>query len=963
MRQELENRNIVFNFNANWSYKSLNIYDWPGVQVVPNNTSDVDIGKYNIVHVITEKTNYNGNWIKIWPCVNFSFTNQYVEDDIWYYDFSIDSTLDWVLPYSTGGPFNLSHNVTYDWDKLLWPNNTMQILAFGHINGFNPAWSGDNRIFTVYSYYNGKNTTWIPVNNSYYKVNSNYNNQPLNAWKINFNYPNYNSGIPIVQGPKTIYQQNNCWQPVTNNNQFNIDINIIYRFTDTFSYDFKFWNYVYLDGLNLGIRPTTNRNYDLTIYFNEPIINGKQEKKRIGDSIFNLRNKIIKVQKRYPEQVTNFISLNNGYNWGKGQHFANQWYSYLIQNSYVETVNANEAPKSYPFYKGNDLFFRPLVDSNRYNLVIYNYNSNDYNNYNNFVLANYLDKINLNKKYINDIPSGYHLEGWYIPVLNNDKNNIIEPNTNLNLNYDWPHEAIINMYGIIEKNTHNIVFKLSNVDTEPYYQTTLNHNELILLPNAPVPVDPANNIFGGWRFKSNNTLLINKAIRCKSDYEFIASWQDLVHYNVTYTFLNGKGNRNSFITDKWNIESSNYIQNQDVTYLKQMNTWIDTVKYWRDIDTNLFYYPGQRVDHALNLVYECDVDNNADWKNIITVPISFLDYSSVNNIKIENGYSYNAELMSAEFLNTGGGSPVCSSFNDIFYVNNSSNILNSTFKWNILNTNNNNGMNSLGIGVSKNLIELGQGSVYNNLTSTASFSPYLFYFCIVDDEYVRSDNNWDLENNGLPIFDTIGSCWLTNPYRDITFNNIWNFFETTNFYNSYSSVNLYQDSEKNNYGFLVFASSVRPLYMLGADWHNLSKRYDQILPVPFKAGYKFNGWWYNKSQFTDGNGKCLVAQFSSLYNIIFPNRVDKPWPDFEEIDFFAEPSESYYGLNNVFYPEFINLKNDFKHHFPYVLVNRNAEENVNFFDYSRIYTTKWLNNYTTFNNSYYFPSQLVPYQE
>ena len=970
MRQELENRNIVF--NCNYLVQKLSALPIGNTLLELNGKFDVDIHK-NISFSSRSFNRYTSIYLE--PKLLFSFTNQYVEDDIWHYDFDIKTKIDWYI----GNNYWDVNKEYFDYNKLIWNDTTNLIFTVsGYFNGFNSAWGGENKIFTAHSTTNfdiADNVEW-PRNwfdNKYGEygygnyVNKISNNSRLildNPTIFNCVYFKDNNGKQITSGYPIqswyeIYNKNGLWQPINNRNNFEVWNGQIY-IGDFLNQSYNFNGYT---SNNINIIPTSNRNsYNLLVYLNyeaiENDLNNSNKnywyKAPTYEDIMG-ENKILQVQKWNKDEVRK-INYSGNFNSKKYKHISSWKSAYYYNGNLTSTFNLVD---NFTGISNIDMFIAYGLAENTY-YINYYIDTNDNNNcfYRNLAnIGGYYGTSSLNSLYNDRVPTSKwphnkHIDYFYLPQINK----IINDNNSWYFNLDWPDNSTLEIVGMFINNLYTINFFNQIGDQEPFVSKNGNYKHYIYAPDTNPSTLDDNLRFYGWKFENGENLR-NGTVLCNTNYNLYAIWENIKYYNITYTFLNGKGNRNSVITDKWNEESVGLVKNQDVTYLKQMNTWVDTIKYWRDIDTNLFYYPGQRVDHTLNLVYECDVDNNADWKNIITVPISFLDYSSVNNIGIKNGYSYSAELMSAEFLNIGEGSPICNSFNDIFYVNNSSNILNSAFKWNISNMNNDNGMKSFSPIVSKNLIDLGQGSVYNNLTSTASFSPYMFRFCITDDEYIRGDNNWDLKNNGIPIVDDIGSCWLTNPHCDITFNNIWNFLKTTNLQD------IYSDSDKNNYGFLVFASSIRPLYMLGADWHNLSKRYDQILPVPFKAGYKFNGWWYNKSQFTDENGKCLVAQFSSLYNIIFPNKVDKPWPEFEEINFSAKPSECYYGLNNVFYPEFINLKNDFKHHFPYVLVNRNAEENVNFFDYSRIYTTKWLNNYTTFNNSYYFPSQLVPYQE
>lgn len=138
-----------------------------------------------------------------------------------------------------------------------------------------------------------------------------------------------------------------------------------------------------------------------------------------------------------------------------------------------------------------------------------------------------------------------------------------------------------------------------------------------------------------------------------------------------------------------------------------------------------------------------------------------------------------------------------------------------------------------------------------------------------------------------------------------------------------------------------------PVKFYFVEKNNFGKKYGQMLPIPFKPGYIFNGWWYLNEKFTDNKGYCIVTNYKD-YN-------------FQGLSIL---NDSLIQVNNVFIPEFINLKNNQYYHFPFVLTNRNNNiEEVNFNDYSRLYTTKWLNENTTFNESYHFPALFVPYKE
>ena len=939
-RQELENKNIAFSLGS----FNKQIYTLPigSALLNLNNKFDTDINKNIKLSGITNSTN-----IIFYPGILFSFTNQYVEDDIWHYDFDIKTKIDW---YFKNGYWDLDRE-KFDYNKFIWNNKDNLIFAIsGKFDGFNSAWGGEQKIFTAHSATNlniADNGSWPYdwFDNTYGTSYSNYVNESSNKSRLILNNPtNFNSNYfrdnnnnPITSGYPIqswyeIYNKKGLWQPINNQNSFYVWNSQVYIGDFINSH----YNFNGNNSRNIKIMPTSSRNYNLLVYLNyKAIPNGTYYYNKNNLSNWYLppsyenimgNNKILQVQ-QWPKDTATTINYPGELPM-PAQRRIKAWQSAIWNSAWHSTYEPGDTVTP----KNTDMFIAYGIVNNNY-YVNYYIDSNDSDNFLSTYNLNCNEKIytsNLNNNvYTKDKwPANKHISYYYAPQLDNF---LISGTWTFNL--DWPNDSVFEVVAVFENNFYTVNFFNQKEDLKPFNSQILNYTDYVKDPITN-PTTSVNTLrFNGWKFENGEKLKADTVL-CNTDYNLYAIWENIVLYNITYTFLNGKDNYNSYVTDKWNKESANLISGQDTTYLKQMNSWFDTVEYWRDIDTNLFYYPGQRVNRSLNLVYECDTYNNADWKNIIRVPMSLIDYS-----KLEPGWSYSATLMSNGF------NDIWESRNSYFYINSKSNILEKNFSWELNMQNNKNGFVVDHLHYNKNIMELSYGGIYNNLTSKEIFSPYVFRIAAIDD-------------NNREVLDYLSKNFYTSkPYCDFTFNNIWNFYTNTVdelYWNEYN---------KNDVGFAIFGSSVRSIYMLGEDWHKLSKRYDQILPIPFKAGYKFNGWWYNNSQFTDSNGKCIVAQFSSLYNIMFPNRVDMPYPTFSDLNFDSRGEMIWYNLNSVFYPEFINLKNDFKHHFPYVLVNKNAEENVNFFDYSRMYTTKWLNNYTTFNNSYYFPSQLVPYQE
>lgn len=828
MRENLDNRDIIVNA-TDYFLTASNLSNKFGQGSMFINGFDYELG---------EQINIKNLYGWYMPQLKYSFTNQYVENDRWYFDLDISTRINWG--------FN-NYEGNYDYNKLIWNNiNNLAFIVSGTYYGLNNIFVSENNYinsifpFTIHGsteetgLYSDSSWPKNLANNklSYYERNyinnfSIYNYIEQDKYKHNFQ--DFTNGIPIQEWIG-IYNIN-AWRFINNSNSFEIGLGYAYfgEPLDQFIRNFHYYQ--------SGFVPTSNRNYSIIAYLN----NG-------GSGI---------IPDQYYTAYTS-VDLSNGFGFKKIGNYFRKWVD-IYNNKNIYNIGS-----TFSRYYNSDIVLKPLWQENQYRIRYYlkSYETKsfwDTDNTNN-VYLNYGQKF-YNPPDEKNIFDGYHFTKWYSPTENNRVIDI----ENEYFSKDFNHGTTYDLVADYEPNIYTVIYKINADDSNNYAVQSYNHKERIFLPNITPNREAEGLKFNGWRFE-NGKNLVNAYYSCTKNYTIVAYW-DGATFSVNYTYPSANEALTA-ITDSWNNESHNLIRDKDIYYIKQIAQ--PSLNFyngysWIDMNTNKYYTPGQQVNQSLNLTV-------ANSQGAHVFPLSIFDREITSYIS-EGGTIIDDTLPFASIYNSeqdGFGwwpPPVATNINsddNAYFINN---------------------------------IEYCYGELNNKLMSQLGAG-----FLV----------GW---SNGA----------------NYAVDNLANWF-----------LNLNQGATKEE----AVLYSIKPLYVQADDWYDFGEHFKPIFPAPFKPGYKFNGWWLNGTQFTDSNGYCIVANYKDC-----PYR----WPQVDE---------DTVNTAKVFTPEFINLRNNSYYHFPFALTNRNNNiEEVNFYDYSRLYTTKWLNEDTTFNESYHFPSLLIPYKE
>ena len=259
MRENLDNRDIIVNA-TDYFLTASNLSNKFGQGSMFINGFDYELG---------EQINIKNLYGWYMPQLKYSFTNQYVEDDRWYFDLDISTRINWG--------FN-NYKGNYDYNKLIWNNiNNLAFIVSGNYYGLNNIfvsknnWITSAQPFTVHGstdetgLYNASNWPKNLANNklSYYERNyinnfSIYNYIEQDKYKHSFQ--DFTNGIPIREWIG-IYNIN-AWRFINNSNSFEIGRGYAYfgEPLDQFIGNFHYYQ--------SGFVPTSNRNYSIIAYFN-----------------------------------------------------------------------------------------------------------------------------------------------------------------------------------------------------------------------------------------------------------------------------------------------------------------------------------------------------------------------------------------------------------------------------------------------------------------------------------------------------------------------------------------------------------------------------------------------------------------------------------------------------------------------------------------------------------------------
>lgn len=794
--------------------------------------------------------NYDADLDNIWvggtsdygwyyPEFKISFTNQYTDDERWYYDIDIAARINWGLNDYTG---------KYDKNKLLWNYLPPVFMVGGNFLGLNNL--KFPQPFTAHASTDNSynNSSWPKHQISYdsilssytrdYYLNNYINNNSIfnliNKDEYIHNFNNFTNGVPFISWIE-IYNSKNHYQFIDNNRKG-------FEFTGVSYFGYPFNNYFQFSLIapNNIYYPTVNRNYNVVIYYNNSGIEPT------------------KMQKIYLKESSSVLYNNKTFR-KIGNHY-NCWQN--IYNLSQEYLSTSWGGATY-YNTYGDLELTPKWEENQYKL--HYFMLRDPKNASSWTNCDLIERtINYGAAYdspnINHIIEqdeglqkdyeGFHFLHWATHPLNWLG---IEVNVNENCLLDLNHGDNLNLYALYKLNNYTVSYKINKDDIEPKFTQEYNHGEWIYIPRYT----PPNNLFNGWRFE-NGKRLENATQICTENFTLIGSW-NADTYTITYNFpIEDEELKN--ITDNYNLIAKNIKRNQNEYYtIEQLfpEDWINDAtslpdninKFWGWLDEEGDYYsPGQRINQSVNLV----AWNRNDSK-IGTVYLSLFDINTYSPI------DENVEKIPQSYFDSDSHN-------------------------------------------------------FNFSDSTTGINVNFFDFC-----YGQKKNNIPYSFGGQ-VMSITSDTSIT--YEDT--------YVIKNFLN-------YRNLIVGGYGIYP----IQPLFFTNKK--SMFEKFEPLFPVLFKPGYRFDGWWFNGTQFTDGNGAFLSPNYK---NILF---IDNNIQTIQD---------------KLFYPEFINIMEE--QYLPFVLTNRNVinditVKNINTNDFSRVLTTNWANKNTTFNNSFHFPSGFANY--
>lgn len=598
MRENLDNKDIIVNA-TDYFFTTNNLSNKFGQSSMFINGFDYELN---------EQININNLYGWYMPQLKYSFTNQYVEDDRWYFDLDISTRINWGFNFYSGN---------YDYNKLIWNNiNNLAFIVSGKYYGLNNIFVSENNYinsivpFTIHGSTEEtglySNSSW-PKNQAKNKLGR-YELEYINNFSIyNYiekekyihNFQNFTNGIPIREWIG-IYNIN-TWKFIDNSSIFELGRGYAY-FGEPLNYFYGNYNYY-----SSSMVPKSNRQYNIIAYMDNNIIG------IIPDQHYD----------KY-----NFVYLSSGKELKKsGNHFNNWVDIYNNKNIYA-------TGSKFSYYHSFDMALKPMWEQNQYRLRYYlrNYDSNSfwYSNNTNNVYINYGEKF-FNPPDDKNVFDGYHFVSWHSPTENNRivdiENEYFYKEFNHNSDYDLVADYEPNIYTVLYKN---------NIDSQDNYAVQIyNHKERIFIPKEAPNKEQEGLVFNGWYF-NNGKKLINAYYLCNKNYVFTAAW-DGATFNVNYSmqYFNEEINLElKNITDSWNNQSQNLSKDKDICYLKQIaqpNLGYYSGVCWQDIETKQCYIPGQRINHSVNLVA---IDSRLNNDEILALPLSIFDKEMIKNERI-----------------------------------------------------------------------------------------------------------------------------------------------------------------------------------------------------------------------------------------------------------------------------------------------------------------------------------------